>query len=761
MKKLCIVLTVACIAACSTKDTSQSKEDRFIDSLINVMTVEEKLGQLTLYTSGWDVTGPTLNENYKNDVKAGRCGNLFNAHTVKYNRELQRIAVEETRLKIPLLFGYDVIHGHRTIFPIPLGEAASWDLESIEKSARCAAKEAAASGLNWAYNPMVDIARDPRWGRIAEGNGEDTFLGSLIGAAKVRGYQGKDLADPFTIAACVKHFAAYGAAQAGRDYHTVDMSLRTLYDTYLPPYKAAIEAGAVSVMTSFNELDGQPATGNKFLMNEILRKQWGFDGVVVTDYTSMNEMIPHGYAEDEKHAGELALNAGVDMDMQGGIYISYLQQSLNEGKVTIQQIDDAVRRVLTLKKKLGLFDDPYLYLNEQREKETLFSEEIMTQALTSAQKSIVLLENKPVGQKPILPMPKNIKSIGLIGPLGDNQLELLGSWHASGDETKVVTVRAALEREFPQTTIRYAKGCDINSADMQGFAQAITLASQVDVVVFAVGEAHTQSGEAASRSDINLPGVQEELIRQVLKKNKNVVVLVMAGRPLTIPWIAENVPALLYTWHLGTRAGEAIADVLSGDYNPSGKLPVTFPRSVGQIPIYYNFKNTGRPFDRKNNYTSRYLDITNEPLYVFGYGKSYSQFEYGDIQLSKVDISKSDVLKAAIRVSNEGDFPGEETVQLYIRDMVGSVTRPVKELKGFQKIFLKPGEKRDVFFEITIEELAFYKADMTFGAEPGEFTLYIGGNSRDVKSQRFRLTDKSKSGSGTLEFSLSTTNKDL
>lgn len=750
MRILFASLMAATLLSACNNSKQQAEGDAFIDSLLAVMTTEEKLGQLTLYTSGWDMTGPTLNENYLQDIKAGRCGNLFNALTVAYNKELQRIAVEETRLKIPLLFGYDVIHGHRTIFPIPLAEAASWDLQTIEKSARYSAMEAAASGLNWTFNPMVDIARDPRWGRMAEGAGEDPYLGSLIGAAKVRGYQGTDLSDPLTIAACVKHFAAYGASQAGRDYHTVDMSLRTLYETYLPPYKAAIDAGAATVMSSFNELDGVPATGNAFLLTEVLRNQWGFEGLVVTDYTSITEMIPHGFAEDEKHAAELAINAGVDMDMQGGLFINYLKQSLEQGKVTEETINTAVRRVLELKKKLGLFEDPYRYLDEGREREILFSEEIMNHALEAARKSIVLLENNVVGNGKLLPV-SQMRTIALIGPLADNKLDLLGTWHASGDGTKVVTVREGLAKKFPNAQIRYARGCDFKSGDRSGFAEAIAAAAGADVVIMAIGEDHTQSGEAASRADISLPGVQEYLVKAVLARNKNVVAVVMAGRPLTIPWLAENVPALVYAWHLGTRAGDAIADVLAGDYNPSGKLPVTMPRAVGQVPIYYSMKNTGRPFDENSKYTTKYLDISNEPLYPFGYGLSYGDFQYGELSLGANAVNEEEGLAVTVRVTNAGAIAGEEVVQLYIRDWVGSVTRPVKELKAFQKVSLAPGESRDIAFTITDDDLAFYRQDMTFGVEPGKFSVFVGGNSRDVKRADFELVGNGK-GENKFEF---------
>lgn len=712
---------------------------RFIDSLIQQMTLQEKIGQLTLYTSGWDVTGPTLNENYLQELKAGRVGALFNAHTVAYNRELQRTAVEETRLGIPLLFGYDVIHGHKTIYPTPLAESCSWDLDIIQKSARLSAKEAAASGLNWTFNPMVDIARDPRWGRVAEGSGEDPYLGSLIAKARVRGYQGTDLSDPFTLLACVKHFAAYGAAQAGRDYHTVDMSDRQLREVYLPPYKAAIEAGAATIMTSFNEIDGIPASGSYYLLTQILRDEWGFDGFVVTDYTSINEMVPHGVVANEKEAAALALQAGVDMDMQGGVYNAYLQTLVQEGTVSEAQIDTAVRRILESKWDLGLFEDPYRYLDEAREKEVVQSQELMDHALEAARASIVLLKNEPVNNQALLPLSQNIRSIALIGPLADNQIDLLGSWHASADASKVVTLLQGLQQALPKTTIRSAKGAEFEGNSQAGFAEALRIARQSDLIILAVGENYQQSGEAASRSMLDLPGAQQALVEALYKTGKPVVALVMAGRPLTISWMQENVPAIVNTWQLGTMSGRAIADMLVGNYNPSGKLTMTFPRNVGQIPIYYSMKNTGRPFKQEEKYTSKYLDVANEPLYPFGWGLSYTTFRYGNLRLSQQSIGMTDSLLVQATVTNTGQRAGEEVVQLYVRDLVGSVTRPVKELKGFQKISLAPGESREVNFTLSAKDLAFYTRDMTFKAEAGEFVVFVGPSAAEGLEARFTL----------------------
>lgn len=716
------------------------------DSILALMTLEEKIGQLTLYTSGWTVTGPTMNDNYLEDIRSGRCGNVFNAHTAAYNRNLQKIAVEETRLGIPLLFGYDVIHGYKTIFPIPLAEACSWDLGLIEKTARLSAKEAAAGGLHWTFNPMVDIARDPRWGRIAEGSGEDPYLGSLIGAAKVRGYQGNDLSDPLTLLACVKHFAAYGAAQAGRDYHTVDISDRSLFEVQLPPFKAAIDAGVTTVMTSFNEINGIPSSANEWLLKDLLREKWGFEGFVVTDYTSINEMVPHGYSKDLKQAAMHAINAGVDMDMQGGVFQDHLAELVKEGKVTEARINEAVKDILIMKYKLGLFDDPYRYSDDQREKEIVRSKEMMDHALVAAHESIVLLKNKKFQGKKLLPIDSSVKKIALIGPLGDNQIDLLGSWHASGDASKVKTLRQALADEFPGVKISFAQGTGFGFDEEEkqdkgkGFNEAIALAKEADLVIMAVGENYRQSGEAASRTDIGLPGIQEELMQAIVEETgKPVIALVMAGRPLTLEWLDENIPAIVNTWHLGTMTAPAVADVLSGDVNPSGKLTITFPRNVGQIPIFYSMKNTGRPFDDANKYTSKYLDAPNTPLYPFGHGLSYTAFEYSEISIDQPAVTLGGSVTASVTVTNVGEVEGEEVVQLYLQDLFAKVTRPVKELKGFEKISLEPGESRIVIFEITPDDMAYYHPDMSFKPEPGDFKIYIGTSGADARSAGFTL----------------------
>ena len=707
-----------------------------VDSVLTLMTLEEKVGQLTLFTSDNDVTGPTIRENYKEDIKAGRVGAIFNAFGAEYTRKLQEIAVNETRLGIPLLFGYDVIHGHRTIFPMPLAEAASWDLKAIERSARTAADEASAEGLHWTFAPMCDVCRDPRWGRIVEGAGEDVYLGSRIAAARVKGFQGNGVGELNSVIACVKHFAAYGAAQAGRDYHTTDMSDRVLREVYLPPYKAAIDAGAETVMTSFNEIDGVPATGSKYLMTDILRKEWNFNGFVVTDYTSIMEMIAHGVAEDTSAAAALAIEAGVDMDMQAGFFNDALVNLVNDGKLKESLIDEAASRILKTKYELGLFKDPYRYSNPEREKETIMKPEFLEASRDVARKSIVLLKNN----KQLLPLSKNIKHLAVIGPLANARKEMIGSWSGAGDWNKAVTLLEGIKASVsPLTEVLYAKGCNINDDSTNLFAQAIRVARQSDVVVLAVGEGAWMSGEAASRASLDLPGVQEKLVEEIQKTGKPIVVILMNGRPLTINWIDKNIPAILECWFLGTQAGHAIGDVLFGSYNPSGKLPVTFPRSVGQIPIFYSMKNTGRPMDPNNKYTSKYLDESNDPLYPFGYGLSYTSFEYGDIALSHSSITSEDELVVSCKVTNTGKYAGEEVVQLYLCDKVGSVTRPVKELKGFQKISLQPGESKTVEFRITNNDLSFYRKDMSFGSEPGSFAVFVGGNSRDVKMGEFEL----------------------
>ena len=716
------------------KHTSDIRMEKFVDSVMQLMTLEEKLGQLTLYTSDWDVTGPVMREDYIDEIRAGRCGNVFNAHTVNYNRKLQQIAVEETRLGIPLLFGYDVLHGYKTIFPIPLAEACSWNLSLMERSARLAAEEASASGVSWTFAPMVDISRDPRWGRISEGNGEDTYLASRIAAVRVKGFQGDDLSANNTVASCVKHFAGYGAPVAGRDYNSVEIDELSFRQFYLPPYKAGIDAGAVTAMASFNDLFGIPVHASHYLLNDILRQEWKFTGFVVADYSGIDQLRNHGVAESGKHAGELAMNAGVDMDMQSAIYTDHLAESLKQGKVSAEAIDNAVRRVLTIKYRLGLFDDPYRYLDEEREAEILYKDEVMEHALRSARESMVLLKN----EGDLLPL-TDPQKIAVIGPMADNQLDMMGSWHAAGDRTRVVTVLEGLRKRYPQSIIRYTMGCGFYKGEKFGFADALHLAQQSDVVVLAIGEDQEHSGEAASRSDLHLTGMQEKLAMDLLKTGKPVIILIMAERPLTFPELNENASTIVYAWHLGTRGGDAIAEVLAGDYNPSGKLVMSIPYNTGQIPVYYNEKSTGRPFDSDYKYTSKYLDIGNEPMYPFGYGLSYTRFDYGNPVISDTLMKPFDTLTVTVKVENTGACDGDEIVQLYIRDRVGSITRPVKELKGFEKVSIKKGETREIAFSITSDMLEFVGTDMNYILEPGEFNVYTGPSSVELKETGFRL----------------------
>ncbi|WP_326523325.1 beta-glucosidase BglX [Sphingomonas sp.] len=717
----------------------------FIDELMAKMTLDEKIGQMTLLTSDWLSTGPGLREGYEEDIAAGKVGAIFNAHSVAYTRKLQTLAVERTRLKIPLLFGYDVIHGHRTIFPISLGEAASWDMEAIEKAARISAIEGAAEGLHWTFAPMVDISRDPRWGRISEGAGEDVYLGSRIATARVKGIQGKGIGHTDALIATVKHFAAYGAAQAGRDYHTVDMSMRELRDTYLPPFKAALDAGAGTVMTSFNEIDGVPASGSHFLLTDVLRNEWGFKGFVVTDYTSINEMVPHGYSKDDKQAGEQAANAGVDMDMQGAVYLNHLAKSVAEGRVPMATVDAAVRRILEMKYRLGLFQDPYRFSDAAREKANVMTPAFLEAARDVARKSMVLLKN----DGDTLPLAASARSIAVIGPLGNSKADMIGSWAAQGDrKEKPVTVLEGIRaRAGKGVTVSYAGGASYNFADAgktDGFAEAIAAARGADVIVAAMGEYWDHTGEAASRTSLDLPGNQEALLKELKALGKPIVLVLLSGRPNSIPWAADNIPAILHAWYPGTMGGHAVADVLFGDYNPSGKLPVTFPRNVGQVPIFYNMKNTGRPYTAEKQgqkYLSRYLDVPNSPQWPFGHGLSYTSFSYSPVTLDRTTIRPGEALTASVTLTNGGRRAGTEIVQLYTHDLVGSVTRPVRELKGFERVTLKPGETRKVTFRISESDLAFHRADMSYGAEAGDFDLYIGGTSDLTQGVRFTLSE--------------------
>lgn len=745
MKKLSqflfLIVIIVFLSACKQQTANLSKEDAEIESkidkLLGEMTLQEKVGQMIQYSGNSATTGPIkARPEQIEDLKSGWIGSMLNVVGATNTREMQKLVIENTRMKIPLIFGFDVIHGYKTIFPIPLAESASWDLEAMEASAKVAGKEAAAAGIHWTFAPMVDIARDPRWGRIMEGAGEDTYLGSLIAKARVRGFQGESYKDANSIVACAKHYAGYGAAEGGRDYNTVDISYRVLHETYLKPFKAALDAGVGTFMNSFNEFDGVPASGNDYLVNKVLKGDWNFRGFVVSDWNSIGEMIAHGVAKDKYEAALLAVNAGNDMDMEGNCYREQLVNLVNDGKVSEKTINEAVRRILRMKFKLGLFDDPYRFCNEEKEKSELLSAENMSIARDVARKSIVLLSNK----NQVLPLSTDVRSIAVVGPLADSKKDMISAWTAQGDPNDAVTVLEGIKAQVsPATKVLYAKGTNI-AGDTTNIAAAVSVARQADVVVLAIGEGGLMSGEAHSRGSIKIPGRQEELAAEIFKLGKPVVVLLMNGRPLAIPWLAENAPSLLECWFLGTQAGNAISDVIFGKYNPAGKLTVTFPYSEGQIPIYYNHKNTGRPMlSEKDFYVSRYEDIPNQPVYPFGYGLSYTTFSYSDITLSATEIGMTDSLKISAEVKNTGKYDGEEVVQLYIRDMVGSVTRPVKELKGFRKLMIKAGESQKVSFTISQADLAFYTKDMTFKAEPGEFKVFVGTNSVDCKEASFIL----------------------
>ncbi|MEZ4975643.1 MAG: beta-glucosidase BglX [Flavobacteriaceae bacterium] len=725
-----------------TISRSQNYEAK-VDSLMALMTLQEKIGQTIMYGGSWDQTGPIVGANNGKLIREGNMGGMLNAFTVKGTKDLQTIAVEDSRLGIPLLFGYDVIHGHRTIFPINLGMAASWDLKLIEESSRIAAEEASAEGLHWTFSPMVDISREPRWGRISEGAGEDVFLGSQIAKAYVRGYQGDDLSKPNTILACAKHYVAYGAPQAGRDYHTVNMSEGELRNVYLPPFKATVDAGIETFMSAFNELNGVPTSGNKFTLRDILREEWGFKGFVVSDYTSINEMVPHGYAKDEKDAARIGMNAGVDMDMMGGVYKNYLKELVEEGKVSEDYINEACRRILLAKFKLGLFDDPYRYIDEKREATTKYKPEFLAKAREIAAASSVLLQNK----NQALPLSKGTKKIAFIGPLVKDEYDILGNWAAKGDRKgQAVSVFEGVSEYLKANQIMYAKGCDILKDDTSGFDEAIAVSKQADVIVLVMGEGHHMSGEAASRTNLKIPGIQPKLIKEIREANptKKIILVLMNGRPLNLSDEVNLVDAILEAWFPGTMGGAGIADVLFGVYNPSGKLTVTFPRNVGQVPIYYNMKNTGRPIPEANpgeDYKSNYIDSPNSPLFSFGHGLSYTTFEYSDFKLSSETLTRNGSIQASITVTNSGTKDGHEVVQLYIHDKVGSVTRPVKELKGFEKIFLKKGESKTVSFSISVEDLKFYNNEMVYDVEPGEFEIAIVPSSEFKFKHHFNLID--------------------
>lgn len=755
MRTFRILLILTAMHVVSSLSFAQDQMNTFITNLMSKMTVEEKIGQLNLVTPGGAVTGSVVSSDVDNKIRKGQVGGLFGITGPERIRQAQDIAVKNSRLRIPLIFGLDVIHGHRTIFPIPLGIACSWDTAMIRRSAILAAKEATADGLNWVFSPMVDVSRDPRWGRISEGSGEDAFLGSQIAASMVKGYQGSDLARDNTVLACVKHFALYGASEAGRDYNTTDMSRVRMFEYYLPPFKAAIDAGVGSIMSSFNEIDGVPATANKFLLTDVLRKQWGFKGLVVSDYTSVSEMIAHGIG-DLQHVSAEALKAGLDMDMVSEGFLNTLGKSLKEGKITQAQIDAACRRVLEAKYKLGLFQDPYRYCDQQR-----FENEILTpahrdSARNYAARSFVLLKNE--GQ--VLPL-KSSGTIAVVGPLAESKNNMLGTWSVSGDHSKSITVIDGIRNAVGNSaTVHYAKGA--NLTDDTAFAkrvnafivqaeidsrtpdamlrEALEVANKSDVIVAVMGEGADMTGEASSMSNISLQESQQRLLKELVKTGKPVVLVLFNGRPMTLEWENKNVNAILDVWFPGTEAGNAIADVLFGKQTPSGKLTASFPVNVGQIPIYYNLKNTGRPYNGDlasgPKFKSNYLDVSNDPLYPFGFGLSYTTFEYGDVKLSKSTAKGNETITATVQLTNTGKFAGEEVVQLYISDPVASIARAVKELHGFQKVLLQPGEKKQVSFRITPELLKFYNNNLKYDWESGEFFIRIGGNSRDLKSAK-------------------------
>jgi len=711
----------------------RSDIERRINALLARMTLAEKLGQLQQLDGHAD---GRFKDEQPELVRKGLLGSTLNVRGVKNTNDLQRIAVEQSRLKIPMIFGFDVIHGYRTVFPIPLGETASWDPAAVKRAASIAAAESRAAGVHWTFAPMVDIARDARWGRIAEGSGEDPYLGSVMARARVQGFQGTDYSANDKVVACAKHWVAYGAAEAGRDYNTTDVSERTLREVYFPPFKAAVDAGVGTFMSAFNSLNGVPTSANPFTLTDILRGEWKFDGFVVSDYTSVEELIKHGVAADGAEAAQEALNAGVDMEMVSRLYNRHGAELLKQRRLTQQTIDEAVRRILRIKFRLGLFDKPYA--DEARERAVILSPANVAAAREIAARSIVLLKN----EKHVLPLAKSVKSVALIGPLADSQKDMIGSWTGDGRAEDAITLLQGLKSKLPQAKINYAKGCEIGCDRAEGFEEAVRAARESDVVILAVGESAEMSGEAASRTSLDLPGRQLDLVRAVQATGKPTTVVLMNGRPLTINWIAENTPAILETWFAGTQAGNAIADVLFGDVNPGGKLPVTFPRAVGQIPLYYNHFNTGRPPDSNNKYTSKYTDVPWTPLFPFGYGLSYTQFKITNLQLSAPRIPANGKLTVSVDVENVGKRAGDEVVQLYIRDVVASVARPVKELKGFERVRLEPGMKRRVDFALNPEQLGFYNRKLRFVVEPGEIKVMVGPNSQDLIESTFQVVER-------------------
>ncbi len=756
MKKRILLLACLFPAFTATAQDAEIKSsvknvEAKVDSVLSLMTLEEKVGQMVQYSGTWDLTGPATgdqNQYRKEQLKKGLVGSMLNVLSVDATREAQKLVMENSRIKIPLMFGYDVIHGYKTMFPVPLGETASWDLEAMEETARISALEAAADGVNWTFAPMIDISRDARWGRIMEGAGEDPYLTSRVAEAKVRGYQGEDLSNPASIAATAKHFAGYGFAEAGRDYNTVNVGENELHNIILPPFKAAAKAGVATFMNSFNDLDGTPATGHRILQREILKGDWDWDGFIVSDWASIAEMRDHGFAEDLTHAAEIAIKAGSDMDMEGGAYETGLVELVEEGKVDEELINEAVRRILRVKFKLGLFEDPYLYSNPEAmaQIDRAAHREV---ARDVAKKSIVLLKN----EKNLLPLTSKVKNIAVIGPLADDKNTPIGNWRAQGEANSAVSILEGVKNAVGKDVkVTYAKGADlgvgersflkpleINTTDKSGFKAAVEVAKKADLVILALGEDAFQSGEGRSQVNIDLAGVQKELMKEIYAANKNVVLVLQNGRPLEITWAAENIPAIVVAWQLGTESGNAIADVLFGKYNPSGKLPVSFPRAVGQEPLYYNQKMTGRPTNPTDVTYSAYTDEEKTALYPFGYGLSYTTFNYGDLKLSSNEMTQQGSIQVTVPVTNTGNKAGKEVVQLYLRDLVASTTRPVIELKGFELVELQPGETKEVTFEITNDLLEFYNAEKKWTSEPGEFRVMVGGNSVDLKTETFRL----------------------
>ncbi len=762
MKKIFPLLLLCSLGAiaCTQQQKETSEMSRFVNKLMDEMTLDEKIGQLNLSGGGDIVTGQARNSNTAEKIRSGQIGGLFNIKGVEKIREIQRVAVEESRLKIPLIFGMDVIHGYETVFPIPLGLSCSWNMEAIEESARIAAIEASSDGICWTFSPMVDVSRDPRWGRVSEGNGEDPFLGGQIAKAMIKGYQqDNSYSDPTHIMACVKHYALYGAPEGGRDYNTVDMSRQRMFNEYMYPYQAAVEAGVASVMASFNEVDGVPASGNKWLMTEVLREKWGFEGFVVSDYTGISEMIAHGIG-NLQNVSARALKAGIDMDMVSEGFLSTLKKSLDEKKITENDINKACRRILEAKYKLGLFDNPYKYCDGTRRSKNIYTQEHRDKARRIASESFVLLKN----QDGLLPLKKQA-SIALIGPLANTRSNMPGTWSVAADLSKPTTLLEALQKAIGDSSkIHYAKGSNLTEdAELEARAtmfgrelgrdsrshetllkEALETAQRCDVILAALGESSEMSGESSSRSNLDIPDVQQRLLKELVKTGKPVVLLLFTGRPLTLSWEDAHVQSILNVWFGGSEAAEAIADVLFGEVNPSGKLTCTFPKNLGQIPLYYNHKNTGRPLATGKwfeKFRSNYLDVDNDALYPFGYGLSYTSFEYSEIRLSSKEMNFNNQLTASIVLRNSGSFAGSEVVQLYIRDCEGSVTRPVKELKGFQKVTLQAGESREVSFTVTAEMLKFYNYDLKHVAEAGDFEIMIGTNSRDVKTAKFELKE--------------------